>query len=166
LSLWADIYKKSPDKARVNQHFGTALFEANRVDEAIPIFEKALRNYEKEIKLQTSVSPFKTHGYLASLGAAYERNGHHKKAILYLNRALEEFYFSAKTHQHLGVSYVMTGQLKKGVFHLSKALEYAKHHSSGISDKASVVKINRLLGVAKKNLEKKEERELLKKKNK
>ena len=123
-------------------------------------------NYEKEIKLQTSVSPLITHGYLASLGTAYERNGHHKKAILYLNRALEEFYFSAKTHQHLGVSYVMTGQLKKGVFHLSKALEYAKHHSSGISDKASVVKINRLLEITKKNLKKKEERELLKKKNK
>ena len=165
LSLWADIYKKSPDKARVNQHFGKSLFNANRVDEAIPILEKALQLYEEEIKLQKSVDSYKTSFHLINLGLAYKKKGLYKKAISVFNRALEAFYFSSKAHYHLGLCYSSTWQLEKAVFHFSKALEFAEHHRSDIDMQSGVAIIKNSLAVAQRSLKEKEKRELLKKEN-
>jgi tetratricopeptide (TPR) repeat protein len=165
LSLWADIYKKSPDKARVNQHFGKALLDANRVDEAIPIYEKALQLYEEEIKLQKSVSIYKYSVNFYNLGIVYKEKGLYKKAIFYLNRALEEFYFSSETHYHLGFCYAQTWRLEKAVYHYSKALEFSKHHSTDLGMQASEAIIKRALGGAQRLLKEQKKRESFKKKN-
>ena len=166
MSLWADIYKKSPDKARVNQNFGMALFYANRVDEAILIFEKALRNYVEETKLQKSVSTYVTSVNFYNLGIVYKEKGLYKKAMFYLNRALEEFYFSSETHYHLGLCYALTWRLEKAVYHFSKALEFSKNHSLYTGMQASEANIKSSLAVANRFLKEQKERELLKKINK
>jgi tetratricopeptide (TPR) repeat protein len=166
LSLWADIYKKSPDKARVNQHFGSALFNANRLDEAIPIYEKALRNYVEETKLQKNVNSVKIAFHLINLGLAYKEKGLYKKAILFFNRALEAFYFDSRAHYNLGLCYAQTWRLEKAVYHFSKALEFSKHHSTEIGMQASEANIKSSLAKAKMSLKEQKKRELIKKINK
>ena len=166
LTLWTDIYKKSPNKSRVNQHLGMELLQASRVDEAIPILLKALQLYEEEIKLQKNEDFLKTSVHLINLGSAYREKGLYKKAILFLNRALEAFYFDSKAHYHLGLCYAHTRQLEKAVFHFTKALEFAEHHSSDIDMQSSVANIKSSLAKAKMSLKEQKKRELIKKINK
>ena len=166
LTLWADIYEKSPNKPRVNQHYGVALYNAKRVDEAIPILLKALQLYVEETKLQKNVNSFRTSFHLINLGLAYKEKGLYKKAILFLNRALEAFYFDSKAHYHLGLCYAHTWQMERAIFHFTKALEFAEHHSADIDMQSSVANIKSSLAVANRSLKEQKERELLKKINK
>jgi hypothetical protein len=158
-TLWADIHNKSPNKWRVNQHFGVLLSDSNRVAEAIPILEKTLKLYEQDIKFQKNVSRRQTSFHLQNLGIAYRKNGEYEKAIFYLNRALKEFYFSAKTHYQLGKCYIQIGRLGEAVFHLSKALDFAKHHRTDLDMQANVTNINLWLTKARNLLKQKNESE-------
>jgi tetratricopeptide (TPR) repeat protein len=162
LTLWADTHNKSPDKARVNQHYGVALSNAGRIDEALPIFEKALYLYEQETKLLQDEAPRLSAFHLQNLGVVYKKKGEYKKAIHYLNRALKQFYFSSKTHFHLGFSYEKIWRLNEAIFHYSKALEYASHHSTDLAMQENLDTIRRSLEKAQKLQKAKEQREKLK----
>lgn len=149
LSLWSDCWGKSPNKARVNQNVGTAYLAAGRVDEAIVVFHKALNLYLEEIKLQDHVSSRLTSFHLRNLGSAYKQKGEYRKAIVYLNRALKEFYFDAETHFFLGFCYTRIWRLQEAVDHLSTALRFSQHHSADLSMQANAGNIRRALEKAR-----------------
>jgi tetratricopeptide (TPR) repeat protein len=165
LTLWTDIYKKSPNKARVNQNFGAQLNMAGRVDEAIPILENALRFYEKEIKGQLKVDSRRTALQLRNLGVAYKNNGEYKKAIVYLDRALKEFSFDASTHYELGKCYEKTWRFDEAIYHFTKALEFSKHHKTDIIIQKNMLTIRQALDSAQRMLKAQKERQFLLQKN-
>jgi tetratricopeptide (TPR) repeat protein len=90
LTLWTDIQKKSPNKARANLNLGLAYIQKNRLDEAIPVLEKALYLYEQLSNQGKYVKRTDTSLCLRSLGNAFWMRGEYKKAIEHLDRALKE----------------------------------------------------------------------------
>ena len=165
LTLWSDTHKKSPDKARPNQHFGVALSNADRVDEAVPIFERAFQLYEQEIKLQQHVPYREKSFHLQNLGAIYKKKGEYKKAIAYFHRALKLFYYSSKTHFHLAYCYEKIWDIETAIYHYAKALDFAKHHSSDLVMQESVRNIRISLDRAKMLQKTQKKREVLLKNN-
>jgi tetratricopeptide (TPR) repeat protein len=161
LTMWADIHKKSPEKARVNQHYGVALSGAGRIDEALPVLEKALYLHQQELKAQQKKQPRLTSFHLQNLGIIYKKKGDFKKAIYYLNSALREFYFSSKVHFHLAQSYEKTWRLDEAIHHYEKALDFARHHSSDLVMQENVQRISMSLQKARKLKRAKEKRQLL-----
>jgi len=161
LTLWADIHEKSPNKARVNQHYGVELNARGRAKEAIPILENALRLYGEEIKLQRNVDKRKTASHLENLAVAYTNNGEFKKAIFYLNRALKEFSLSATTHYHLGACYVKIWRFEEAIYHFTRALEFTKYHRTDVFVQENIMEIRQALDKAKRMLKLQKEREVL-----
>jgi len=76
LTLWGDVLKKSPDKARPHTNYGIALMDRDRVDEAIPHFERA-------VELAPNVPPVHR-----NLGRALYRQGRLDEAIEQYRKAL------------------------------------------------------------------------------
>jgi tetratricopeptide (TPR) repeat protein len=69
LSLWSDIVKKSPNKARPYNNLGLALFNNKDFDKALVEFRQALR-----------LNPRSEKAYL-NIGMIYEEKGRIKDAI-------------------------------------------------------------------------------------
>jgi tetratricopeptide (TPR) repeat protein len=159
LTFWTDNHKKSPNKARVNLHLGVTLSNANRVDEAIPILEKALRLYEKEIETQKRLSSYKMYIINFNLGINYIERGQYQKAIFYLNRSLGHFYFSVSAHYAIGLCYTQIGRFEEAINHLTKAMEFTKHHQKQDSGFSNVAQIEQSLNFAKMELKRQKDRE-------
>ena len=141
LTLYADNYKKSPNKARVNQNFGGELLNANRVEEAILVLQKALYLYKEKAKLQKNVTPRETSDYLSNLANAYRINGEYNKAIFYYNKALKEYYSSARIHYPLGLCYAKIGRLEEAIYHYTEALKLAPYSPYlGVQANVSIMK--------------------------
>jgi tetratricopeptide (TPR) repeat protein len=141
LSLWTDCQAKSPNKPRVNQNFGGELLSANRVEEAILVLQKALYLYKKQVEFQKNVNPHKTSDYLSNLANAYRVNGEYNKAIFYYNKALEEYYYSARIHYPLGLCYAKIGRLEEAIYHYKEALKQAPYSPYlGVQSNISMMK--------------------------
>ena len=130
LTLWTDIQKKSPNKARANYNLGLAYFEKNRLDEAIPVLEKAVYLYEQQSNQGKYVKRTDTSLCLRLLGNAFRMRGEYKKAIEHLDRALKESSNTAndvKTYFLLGQSYAQILRAQEAVFYFSKALQLSQN---------------------------------------
>ena len=130
LTLWTDIQKKSPNKARANHNLGLAYFEKNRLDEAIPVLEKALYLYEQQSNQGKYVKRIDTSSCLRLLGNAFRMRGEYKKAIEHLDRALKESSNTAndvKTYFLLGLCYGQILRAQEAVFYFSKALQLSQN---------------------------------------
>ena len=97
LTLWEDVQKKVPNKARANLNLGLAYVEKNRADDAIPVLEKALYLYGQQSSQGKYVSKTSTSLCLRLLGNAFRLKGEYNRAIEYLNRALNESSNSARS---------------------------------------------------------------------
>ena len=159
LTLWTDIYKKSPDKARVNQYYGKALYDSGRINEAFPIIERALQLYEKQIEPQKRKISYELSTYNLNLGILYKDQGDYQKAIFYLNRSLNIFYYSTTAHYIIGLCYTQIGRYEEAINHLTKAMEFAKHSLTEIDGYSNVAKIEKSLIFAKMALERQKDRE-------
>jgi len=158
LTLLADIYKKSPNKARVNNDYGTALIAVGRSNEALPILEKALQLYEKEIEYQKSGFDYGMSIINLNLGVLYQTKGEYHKAIFYLNKSLKHFYMSLSAHFQIGLCYSQIGRYEEAVYHLTKAKEFTKHSQKQYGRHSSVAQIEKSLKVAKMALERQKNR--------
>jgi len=130
LTLWEDVQQKSPNKARANLNLGLAYVEKNRAVEAIPVLKKALSLYEQQENQGKYVPRTATSLCLRLLGNAFRVKGEYKKAIEYLNRALNESSNSAsdvKTYHLLGQCYAQILRAQEAVFYFSKALQLSKN---------------------------------------
>lgn len=141
LTLYADNYKKSPNKARVNQNYGGVLLYASRVEEAIPVLQKAINLYKEQVKFQKNVNPRKTSDYLSNLANAYRVNEEYNKAIYYYNKALEEYYSSARIHYPLGLCYAKIGRLEEAIYHYKEAIRLAPYSPYlGVQENVTMMK--------------------------
>jgi hypothetical protein len=130
LTLWEDVQQKSPNKARANLNLGLAYVEKNRAVEAIPVLKKALSLYEQQENQGKYVPRTATSLCLRLLGNAFRVKGEYKKAIEYLNRALNESSNSAsdvKTYHLLGQCYAQMLRAQEAVFYFSMALQLSKN---------------------------------------
>ena len=165
LTFWTDIYKKSPDKARVNQYYGKALYAAGRINEAFPIIERALQLYEKQIGSQKIKISYELSTYNLNLGILYKDQGDYQKAIFYLNKSLNIFYYSTTAHYVIGLCYTQIGRYEEAINHLTKAMEFAKHSLTEIDGYSNVAKIEKSLKFAKMALKRQKDREYKLQKN-
>ena len=159
LTFWTDIYKKSPDKARVNQYYGKALYGAGRINEAFPIIERALQLYEKQIGSQKRKISYELSTYNLNLGILYKDQGDYQKAIFYLNRSLNIFYYSTTAHYVIGLCYTQIGRYEEAINHLTKAMEFSKHSLTEIDGYSNVAEIEKSLKFAKMALKRQKDRE-------
>jgi len=159
LTLWTDIYKKSPDKARVNQYYGKALYDSGRIIEAFPIIERALQLYEKQIEPQKRKISYEMSTYNLNLGILYKDQGDYQKAIFYLNRSLNIFYYSTTAHYIIGLCYTQIGRYEEAINHLTKAMEFAKSSRlTEIGGYSNVANIEKSLKFAKMALKRQKDR--------
>ena len=144
LTLWTDIQKKNPNKARANSNLGLAYLEKNRLDEAIPVLEKALYLYEQQSN-QGKYEPKTSIALnLRLLGLAYIRKNRPDEAIPVLEKAL--YLYEQQSNQGkyvkrtdtslclrlLGNAFRMRGEYKKAIEHLDRALKESSNTANDV----------------------------------
>ncbi|MCK5505565.1 MAG: tetratricopeptide repeat protein, partial [Thermodesulfovibrionia bacterium] len=93
LTLWSDIVKKSPNKARPYNYLGLAYHKDKLEDKAIAQFKKSI-----------SLSPFYANAYV-NLGVSYFETGHTDRAIGQYKHAIQIKPKHADAHYNLGIAY-------------------------------------------------------------
>ena len=102
LSLWSDVVKKSPNKARVYNAIGMYYYERQKPDGAIPFFQQGL---------------YLQPGYAFAhnnLGLCFLAKGRINQAIEEFRHAIKGRHLNGMYHVNLGIAY-----LKKGWYELA-----------------------------------------------
>ncbi len=144
LSMWKDVVKKSPGKARVHNNLGFVYNELGLVNEAIKEYRTALmldRDYAighnnlgsiyysqglLEEAAQEFISAIRLKPYYAeaynNLGNIYYSRGLIKEAVREYGTAIRLKPYYAEAYNNLGSSYMMLGETDKGIEHYRAAL--------------------------------------------
>lgn len=144
MSLWEDVVKKSPSKARGFNSLGWAYFKEGMTDKAIELYgiaigldpkysepynnigvaynskgmsEEALVNYEKALSLRPDYVDA-----IYNLGNVYIFRGMPDKGIEYYEKALTLRPQNAEIHNNLGTAYLIIGDADRAIKHLSAAI--------------------------------------------
>jgi tetratricopeptide (TPR) repeat protein len=120
LTLWSDIVKKSPNKARPHLNLGIMLSRLGKTDVAITHFDKALQLNNRFAKAHFN------------LGAEMERQGNDADAVKHYHEAIKIEPNYIKAHNNLGLLLARTGRIEEAFQHYSRILnfnpEYAPAH--------------------------------------
>lgn len=111
LSLWQDVVRKSPDKARGYNNLGMAFFGKGQ-------YEKALEMYERAIVLNSSYWE-----YYINRGYTYEEMGQRDKAMEDFDKSIALNPRSYKAYANKGMIYGKTGLFNKAIEQFSKAID-------------------------------------------
>ncbi len=156
VTLWGDVVKKSPNKARPHNNFGEALANQEKIDEAIKHYSKALQikpDYpdalnnlgialEKKGKTDEAIEYYfkalkikpNYPDALNNLGVALKKRGAANEAIKHYLKALKLNPEYASAHNNLGVTLAEKGKTDEAISHYLKALEikpdYADAHNN------------------------------------
>jgi tetratricopeptide (TPR) repeat protein len=114
LSLWSDIVKKSPFKARAYNYMGLAYDKAGDLDNAVLQYKKSL-----------SLNPLYADAH-NNIGVAYFDMGLVDKAITHFKHAIEINPFHADAHYNLGVAYGDKGAINNAYEEMRKGIELRK----------------------------------------
>jgi len=109
LTLWTDVVKKSPNKARPHLNLGLALADRDKIDEAIDHYLNSLQ-----------LDPNYTEAH-NNLGVARSKQGHTEEAIKHYHKALQIDPDYAKAHNNLGVALSKQGHTEEAIKHYRKA---------------------------------------------
>lgn len=124
ISLWQDVVKKSPNKARPHNNLGYAYASQGQLDMAIAEFQTALR-------LNPDYSESHAHN---NLGYSYASQGQWDKAIAEFQTALRLDPDYSEAHNNLGYAYASQGQLDRAFAEYRTALQlkpdYAEAHNN------------------------------------
>lgn len=128
ISLWEDVVRKSPNKARPHNNLGKAYAATGLADKTrTDLPDKAIVEYKRAIEINPK--NFVAHD---NLGQSYGRKGMHKKAIKACRRAVEINPNYLQGYNNLGVAYNKVGMYKEAVKACLEALRikpnYAKSH--------------------------------------
>jgi tetratricopeptide (TPR) repeat protein len=145
VSLWADCAKKSPNKARIYNNLGTALFRQNKIVEARQNIRKALalepemadahynlgRLLEEENQIGAAIERYRRAIELApasvsalnNLGVALLKRDDIDASIELFNRALQIEPWFAQTHSNLGLAKFKQGKIDAAIAQYTKALQ-------------------------------------------
>lgn len=145
ISLWADVVKKSPYKARVHHNLGIFYNKDNRLDDAIREYQTAIRIYpgyaaahsdlgvaygkqgrlkdaEKELRAALKSDPKFTEAHI-NMAVVCEKLGKLGEAAEEFKTALSLDPYNAYTYVNLGVIYAKQGRLKEAEKELQTALK-------------------------------------------
>ncbi|MBT4483474.1 MAG: tetratricopeptide repeat protein [Candidatus Latescibacteria bacterium] len=158
ITLWSDVVKKSPDKARPYLNLGRAFYHAEKDDDAINHYRNALRLNPQytdaynnlgnalvrqgkidesitEYRRALSLDPYYPELY-SNLGAALYRQGKTEEAIQVYQKALSSNIRNVELHFNLGLALSKQGKLERAVEHLKNALDiepgYETHYLMGL----------------------------------
>lgn len=109
-SLWEDVMKKSPRKARAYRQFGSMYWESGQYDRSIAYFSKAI-----------ALSPLYTAAY-NGLGVVYGRLGRLDKAAETLETAIRLDPRFPEAEVNLGIVYSMANRIDEAILHFRRAL--------------------------------------------
>ncbi len=145
LSLWSDIVKKSPNKARPHLNLGENLSNKGRVAEATQQYRQALRinpryakahfNLANVLQQQgrdaEAIKHYNTAiqiepGYMEAhnnLGLALAKQGQRKEAIKHYLEILKINPAQAKAHSNIGVALTELGETDQAISHFHQALD-------------------------------------------
>lgn len=117
LSLWLDVVKKSPYKARPYRWLGTSFYEQKGlVDKAIEYYKISLR-----------LNPFYADAH-NNLGIFYFRKGLVDKAISEFEHAIRINPDHVNAHFNLGVAYSKKGSIDKAIEEYAEVLRLSPDH--------------------------------------
>jgi tetratricopeptide (TPR) repeat protein len=156
VTLWTDVVKKSPGKARPHFNLGAAFSFQERDEEAIPLYQRALEinpdlaephiNLGKALERQDKIEEAAEH-YRAALqikpdlpeahnniGAILAKQGRAEEAIQFYQNALKIRPHYALAHFNLAHTLVENGKVEQGIRHYYQAIrfkpEYAEAHNN------------------------------------
>jgi Tfp pilus assembly protein PilF len=122
LTLWTKAIESEPRNCIALNNLGTALHAIDRINEAIPYYEHALR-----------ISPDYKDAHV-NIGVALYTLKKPDQAISHFNKALQTGTASAKDHRNLGAALDAIGETEESIRHYKLALEinpdYADAHNS------------------------------------
>jgi tetratricopeptide (TPR) repeat protein len=121
-SLWADVVKKSPKKARGHNNLGLA-YEFNG------FFDKAIEQYRAAIESEPDYA--ESH---VNLGLAYHKKGLTEKSIGHLLTALSLVPDYAEAHNNLGFIYHSEGLAEKAIRHYKIAVDLKPDYAEAYSN--------------------------------
>lgn len=110
VSLWEDVAKKSPLKARPHNNLGTAYIEKGRLQDA-----------EREFLTALQIQPTYSQSY-ANLGRIYRDRGETAKAISAFKQSAVSDY-STKADENLALAYDMSGDYEMAAFYFRRCAE-------------------------------------------
>ena len=110
ISLWRDVVRKSPLKARGYANLGTAYGKTGATDEAIKCFKIDLTLMPDDAEIHSDI------------GSAYGEKGWTDMAVEHLQTALRLRPDLAKAHNNLGVVYSSKRMIDKSIEHLQTAI--------------------------------------------
>jgi tetratricopeptide (TPR) repeat protein len=145
LSLWSDVVKKSPNKARPHLNLGESLSKKGRVAEAAQQYRQALRinpryamahfNLANVLQQQGRDAEAIKHYSTAiqidpadiaahnNLGLALAKQGKWEEAIKHYLEILKIDPTNAKVHSNIGVALTKLGEIDQAVSHFQQALD-------------------------------------------
>jgi tetratricopeptide (TPR) repeat protein len=111
LSLWQDVVKKSPNKARGHNNLGTAY-------ESRELLEEAIEQYSIAIKLDNTFAS----AYL-NLGSAYKSMGLLEEAKKYYLQVIKIDSSRYEAYYNIGNAYLREGFSDKAIEHYKRAID-------------------------------------------
>ncbi|MFC1607004.1 tetratricopeptide repeat protein [Candidatus Latescibacterota bacterium] len=102
-TLWQDVVKKSPEKARPHNNLGNALYRSGN-------FNLALSEYKKSIDINPGFTDA-----LNNAGNTLFHLGRYDEAIVFFERALKFNFGDIEIHTNLGNAYYLTGRIDEAV---------------------------------------------------
>ena len=160
VTLWSDVVKKSPNKARPHFNLGSAYAKRSQLDKAIPLYERALEispdlaqphiNLGEALEQQHKIKEATEH-YRAALkldpelpeahnnmGAILAKQGRTEEAIQYYQNALKIRPHYATAHFNLGGILVEQGKVVQGISHYHKAIHFKPDYAEAFSNLGGV----------------------------
>jgi tetratricopeptide (TPR) repeat protein len=121
-TLWEDVVKKSPAKAR-------AIYNLGQVYDVRGLLEEAARHYQTALRLD----PYLVHAY-NNMGNIYEKQGRIEEAIWLYKKVIELDSKDAIARANLGAVYAKQGRFAEAITELMRAIQikpdYAIAHNN------------------------------------
>jgi protein O-mannosyl-transferase len=116
VTLWSDVLKKSPDKARAHHNLGRAYLMGGDIDKALQEAEIALRLSDRHIRKES------VKFILNLIGGAYLDKGEIDRALSIFHRAIEFDPNFATSYYNVSCIYSMKKEKTKTIEYLKKAI--------------------------------------------
>jgi len=111
ITLWGDVVRKSPGKARGYANLGKAYLDRGMINEAIQTLQHGL-----------SIDPYQPKSY-NNIAVAYKRAGNLGRAVEHLTYALNLSPDYADAHFNLGMAFLELGNNASAREHFSRAVQ-------------------------------------------
>jgi tetratricopeptide (TPR) repeat protein len=150
VTLWEDIMKRSPNKARPNYNLGLLYSKLNRIDEAIILYQTAIQitpnfyrpyndlgnAYFNKGRLDDALHEYQTAVTLNpdyaepynNIGIVYAEKGRYEDAIREFQTALQLKPNYADAHANLGNAYYQQGHFREAIIQYQDALKLNPDH--------------------------------------